>query len=343
MATIRKLRGRWQAQVRRRGAPARAQSFDRRADAERWARELEAEADRTRWNADTRASETTTLGELLRRYANQITPNKRGAAPERARINTIVRSSIAQCRLAKLASPDVAQYRDERLELAAPATVARELSTVSHALEIAGSEWGFWLPRNPVKGVRRPGLPQGRTRRLESNEEERLLAASDEHKNSPLLRPLLVLALETAMRRGEILSLRWDCIDLELRVARLAQTKNGDSRDVPLSRRAVSALVQVHELGLCRDCPFPMTGSAVRSAFDRVRIQIGAPDLRFHDLRHEAISRLFEGGFNSIEVSAITGHRDVKMLKRYTHLRAADLATKLDSLLPVVISKALQT
>lgn len=86
-----------------------------------------------------------------------------------------------------------------------------------------------------------------------------------------------------------------------------------------------------------------MTGSAVRSAFDRVRIQIGAPDLRFHDLRHEAISRLFEGGFNSIEVSAITGHRDVKMLKRYTHLRAADLATKLDSLLPVVISKALQT
>src|ERR1700719_4272363 len=118
MATIRKLRGRWQAQVRRRGIPPRAKSFDRKSDAERWARELEAEADRSGWLTDTRAAEKTTLGELLGRYVNQVTPAKRGATPERARINAIVRRPIALRSLAKLASSDLATYRDERLKSA---------------------------------------------------------------------------------------------------------------------------------------------------------------------------------------------------------------------------------
>jgi hypothetical protein len=162
MATIRKLRDRWQAQVRRRGIPPRAKSFDRRADAERWARELEAEADRSGWLTDTRAAEKTTLGELLGRYIDQVTPTKRGATPERARINSIVRRSIALRSLAQLTSVDLANYRDERLRCAAPATVVRELSTISHAIEVATSEWGFWLPRNPVSRIRRPPLPRGR-------------------------------------------------------------------------------------------------------------------------------------------------------------------------------------
>src|SRR5438132_10856968 len=127
MATIRRLRGRWQAQVRRRGVPPRAKSFDKRNDAERWAREFEAEADRSGWVNDTRAAEKTTLGELLARYANEVTPTKRGAVPERARINSIVRCPIAHRTLAKLTSTDIATYRDERLQCVAPATVVREL------------------------------------------------------------------------------------------------------------------------------------------------------------------------------------------------------------------------
>ena len=132
MATIRRLRGRWQGMVRRRGVPPRCKSFDKRTDATRWARELEAEADRSGWVADTRLAEKTTLGELLTRYRDQVSPTKRSAHTEKARINAMVRRPIAHRTLAKLTSADVATYRDERLKHVAPATVVRELNTLSH-------------------------------------------------------------------------------------------------------------------------------------------------------------------------------------------------------------------
>ncbi len=273
MATIRKLRGRWQAQVRRRGVPPRAKSFDKRTDAERWARDLEAEADRSGWVADTRAAEKTTLGELLVRYANEVTPTKRGAVSEKARINSIVRCPIAHRTLAKLTSSDVAVYRDERLKTVAPATTVRELNTISHAIEIATREWGLWLPRNPVKLVRRPPVPRGRTRRLKAGEEDALLAACNRGR-TPLLNPLIVMAIETGMRRGELLALRWEHVDLKLCVAHLPLTKNGDSRDVPLSKRAVETLRKLRTDDASRDRVFPMTGNAVRLAFVSIGVQI---------------------------------------------------------------------
>jgi integrase len=257
-----------------------------------------------------------------------VTPTKRGAVSEKARINSIVRCPIAHRTLSKLTSSDVATYRDERLKCVASATVVRELSTVSHTIDIATREWGLWLPRNPVKLVRRPPVPRGRTRRLQNDEEQRLLDACDRGR-SPLLRPLIILAIETAMRRGELLSLQWENVDLKLRVAHLPLTKNGDSRDVPLSRRAVQTLEVVHAGGVMDERVFPMTGNAVRLAFEHLRVRAGLLDFRFHDLRHEAISRLFEKGLNIAEVGAISGHSDLKMLQRYTHLRAADLASKL--------------
>ncbi|MBR0794006.1 site-specific integrase [Bradyrhizobium jicamae] len=329
MATIRKLRGRWQAQVRRRGVPPRAKSFDSKTEAERWARDLEAEADRSGWVADTRAAEKTTLKELLTRYRDEVTPGKRGSVSERARINSIVRCPIGHRTLAKLTSSDVATYRDERLKSVAPATIVRELNTISHAIEIATREWGLWLPRNPVRLVRRPPVPRGRTRRFKEGEEEALLTACDRGR-TPLLKPLIVLAIETGMRRGELLDLRWEHVDLKRSVAHLPLTKNGDSRDVPLSRRAVKVLDEVHSDDPKRDRVFPMTGNAVRLAFEHLRVRAGMSDFHFHDLRHEAISRLFEKGLNIVEVSAISGHRELKMLKRYTHLRAADLVARLD-------------
>ena len=148
MATIRPLRGRWQAQVRRRGVPPRCKSFDKRTDATRWARELEAEADRSGWVADTRLAEKTTLGELLTRYRDQVSPTKRSAHTEKARINAMLRRQIVHRTLSKLTSADVATYRDERLKDAAPATVVRELNTLSHAIEIALREWGRAVQRS---------------------------------------------------------------------------------------------------------------------------------------------------------------------------------------------------
>jgi integrase len=273
MATIRKLRNRWQAQVRRRGVPPRAKSFDKRSDAERWARELEAEADRSGWVADTRLAEKTTLRELLTRYCAEMTPAKRGAVSERSRINSILRSAISHRTLAKLTSSDVANYRDERLKSVAPATVVRELNTVSHALEIATREWGLWLPRNPVKLVRRPPVPRGRTRRLKEGEEELLLSACDRGR-TPLLKPLIILAIETAMRRGELIDLQWQHVDLKRCVAHLPLTKNGDSRDVPLSRRAVEILQKLRDGGVTDERAFPITGNSVRLAFEHLSITV---------------------------------------------------------------------
>jgi integrase len=241
MATIRKLRGRWQAQVRRRGVPPRAKSFDARSDAIRWARDIESEADRSGWVTDTRLAEKTTLGELLTRYSVEVSPMKRSASSEKARIGALCRRDICHRTLAKLTSAHIASYRDERLQSVAPATVIRELNTISHALEIAQREWGMFLPRNPAKLVRRPSAPQGRKRRLNEGEEALLLNACDQGRNR-WLRPLVIMALETGMRRGELVGLLWEHVDLQKRVAHLPETKNGESRDVPLSQRATATL-----------------------------------------------------------------------------------------------------
>lgn len=316
--------------VRRRGVAPRCKSFDKRTDAVRWAREIEAEADRSGWVADTRLAEKTTLGELLTRYRDQVSPTKRSAHTEKSRINAILRRPITHRTLAKLSSADVATYRDERLKDVAPATVVRELNTIGHAVEVALREWGLWLPRNPVKMVRRPSVPQGRKRRLEVGEEERLLTACDQGR-TPLLKPLVIIAIETGMRRGEILGLRWEHVDLAKRVAHLPLTKNGDSRDIPLSRRATDTLVTLLEQRKKdAELVFPMSGNSVRLAFEHLRVRAKLTNFHFHDLRHEAISRFFERGLNIAEVSAISGHKELKMLQRYTHLRAVDLVKRLD-------------
>lgn len=316
--------------VRRRGVPPRAKSFNKRGDAERWARDLEAEADRSGWIADTRLAEKMTLGQLLERYLKEITPAKRSASSEAPRLKALMTRDICHRTLAKLTSSDLAGYRDQRLKTVAPATVVRELNTLSHAIEIAQREWGLWLPRNPVKLVRRPSAPQGRKRRLEAGEEQRLLDACDRGR-TPLMKSLVILALETGMRRGELLGVRWKHVDLDRRTVHLPITKNGDSRDVPLSRRATQTLTELR-VNAAHDAEliFPLTGNAVRLAFEHLRVRAGLADFHFHDLRHEAVSRLFEKGLNIAEVSAISGHKELRMLQRYTHLRAADLVARLN-------------
>jgi integrase len=323
MATIRRLRGRWQAQVRRRGVPPRAKSFDTRNDAVRWARDIESEADRSGFFTDTRLAERTTLGELLARYVAEVTPTKKSASSEMARIGALCRRDICHRTLAKLNSSHIASYRDERLQSVAPATVIRELNTISHCLELAQREWGFYLPRNPAKMVRRPSAPRGRQRRLHEGEEGLILEACDRGRNR-WLKPLVILAIETGMRRGELVSLLWEHVDLHKRVAHLPMTKNGTARDIPLSQRATATLQALHADRRDKRV-IPMSGNAVRLAWEHLRIRAGCPDLRIHDLRHEAVSRLFERGLNIAEVAAISGHREMKMLMRYTHLRAADL------------------
>lgn len=329
MATIRKLRGRWQAQVRRRGMKPRCKSFDSKQEAEKWARDLEAQVDRFGAAPDTKILESTTLGHLLERYQREISPSKRGSVQEIQRIDVLRRHDLAYRTLIGLSQQDIASFRDERLQSVAPSTTVRELAILSHVLEVAIRDWGLPLAKNVVKLVRRPVIRNERSRRLTGDEEQRLLEGCDGGQ-TPYFKTLLILAVETGMRRGEILGLKWSDISHNRRVITLTMTKNGSGREVPLSQRAFDALMDWKACApVDQASVFPMTPGALEQTWRRLLIRTGIKSLRFHDLRHEGVSRLFERGLNIIEVSSISGHKELRMLKRYTHLSADDLVVRL--------------
>ncbi len=332
MATLRK-RGpyQWQAQVRKKGHPPQSKTFETRAAAASWARAIEVEIDNGVFVSRAEA-ESTTLKELLERYLVEVTPLKKGAAPEAARIQAFMNDPLARRYVAGIRGVDIARYRDQRLCKVSSSTVKRDLGILGHVFEVARKEWGIHIC-NPVREVKLPANGKARERRLragqdgEENEEHRLLHACQKARN-PFLLPIVRLALETAMRRGEIIQLRWEHIDLNRRIAHLPDTKNGYSRTVPLSPTAVHVLRSLPRS--LHGQVFPgLTTEAIQRSFVRATRRAKLKDLRFHDLRHEATTRLFEKGLNIMEVASITGHKDLRMLKRYTHLKAEDLARKL--------------
>ncbi|MGR9144839.1 site-specific integrase [Rhizobium leguminosarum] len=329
MATIRKLRGRWQAQVRRRGMKPRAKSFDSKAEAEKWARELESQVDRFGAAPDTKILETTTLGDLLKRYKLEVSPTKRGCVQEIQRIDVLERHEIAHRTLVGLSQPDISSFRDERLSSVAPSTAVREMAILSHVIEVAMRDWGFPLSRNVVKLVRRPVIRNERKRRLQGDEEQRLLDGCDSGKIA-FMKTLLIVAIETGMRRSEILGLKWNDISHNRRVITLDMTKNGSSREVPMSQRAFDALCS-WKTGAPEDesMIFPIAPGSFEQVWRRLLKRANVTGLRFHDLRHEGVSRLFERGLNVIEVSTISGHKELRMLRRYSHLSADNLVSRL--------------
>jgi integrase len=328
VASIRKRDGRWRVQVRKRGHKPQFASFGQKHEALAWARQLESEMERGVFVSRVEA-ERTTIKELLDRYEVEVTPGKASARREKQRLGQL-RHAFGHRFIGQLRAQEVAAYRDQRLAKGlAGATVTKELATLAHAVDTGRREWGIHLPENPVKLVKRPRTAPGRDRRLGTGEEGRLLAAC-EASRSPALPVLVRLAIETAMRLGELLALEWKHVDLQRRVAFLPHTKNGQSRSVPLSPAAVDLLASWPRSLAGRVFPQWTRADSVENVWRRAVARAGLEDLRFHDLRHEATSRLFERGLNPMQVAAITGHKTLQMLKRYTHLRAENLATLLD-------------
>ena len=200
---------------------------------------------------------------------------------------------------------------------------------LSHLFNTARAAWGMESLTNPVDLVKgqRPKLPGGRTRRLVGDEQARLLAAARAYDAGPHagvgIANIITWAIETAMRRGEIAAMRWDHLDRRARVLLIPETKTGTPRRVPLSTAALGVLDQIPRRIDGR--VWGMRPDSISQAFERVCKAAGIEGLTFHDLRHEATSRLFEKGLNPMQVAAITGHKTLQMLKRYTHLRAEDL------------------
>ncbi|KJV29337.1 hypothetical protein VI06_10565 [Aquitalea magnusonii] len=354
MASFRK-RGelQWQARISRKNFPSQVKTFNTRADAEAWARQIESEMDRGVFVSRVEA-ETTTLAEALDRYLSEVVVAKKGAIQESSLIRMWQRTELAPRPMASIRSTDIAKLRDEWLKDYKPATVLRRFAVLSHVFNLACKEWGMLSLTNPVELVRKPQPSNGRVRRIATEdgtlgraagdgELERIIAASE----SDVLPSIIWLAVETAMRRSEITSLRWEHIDLKRRVAHLPDTKNGTSRDVPLSSMAVAVLKELQQpTHALEGKVFDVRSDAVTRAFERALARARqtyerecfeadkAPDgrylvdLHFHDLRHEATSRL-AAIFPMHELTKITGHKDPRMLLRYYHPRAEDLAKRL--------------
>jgi len=326
MATIEKRGQFWRVKIRRAGLPAQTRTFNSKTDAQQWARGVESEIDKG-IVVDRRVAQRLSLAEVLERYRREVTPTKRGSADENLRLKAMAQRPFARIRMSALTSSHLAAYRDERLKVVSGATVNREFSVLSHAIDTARREWDVYLPANPCTLVRRPPQGRARNRRLQGDEEQRLLAACRDARNVWLAH-FVALAIETGMRRSELLGLQWANVDFPRRIALLTLTKNGESRGVPLSSRAVAILQGIpsaHGGGVFQN----LTKEALKQSFKRAVRRAGIAGLRLHDLRHEATSRFFEKGLNVMEVASVTGHKTLQMLKRYTHLSVTDLATRL--------------
>lgn len=361
MATYRK-RGpsQWEAQVRKQGYPTQTRTFKTKADANAWSQMIESEMVRGVWVSREEA-ESTSLIEALERYEKEIVSLKKGAVQESSIIKIYARSDLAQRSLASIRSVDIARQRDRWLKTLKPATVLRRLALLSHVFNVARKEWGMESLSNPVALIRKPQPNDSRVRRVssqdaksndhfserrsQSDEMTRIIAASC----SKLLPLVVMVAIETAMRRGEIADLKWEHIDLKKRFVHLPHTKNGSARDVPLSTAAAEALADAKKLaeeGNTDGFVFNIRKDAITRAFERAVTRARKryleecdlltkkpdkgylTDLRFHDLRHEAISRLAEI-FPLHELTKITGHQDPRMLMRYYHPSIESLAKRL--------------
>lgn len=343
MASIRQRDGKFQVRIIRKGHGALSKTFTNRGDAVKWARAVEVEIERGAIQTHTRSI---TLSDAIERYRRERTPHKKSARSERYILDAWARSSIAGTPLSRIRPAQIAEWRDARTASGAAAqTVRNDLTTLSAIYEQAIREWGFDHLSNPVRRIRRPSAPRGRCRRVSQEEVQRII----DNTESPSLAPIVTLALATGMRLSEITLMRWENLDFQQKTLLLPDTKNGGSRTIPLSTTAVNTLLTLQQTRniASSERVFDISPHAVTVSFRRAVRRARAAhiaeqaardisdtglfcNLRFHDLRHEAVTRLFERGLNMIEVASISGHKSLQMLRRYTHLRASTLAEKLD-------------
>jgi integrase len=343
MASIRQRDGKFQVRIIRKGHRALGRTFTNRGDAIKWARATEVEIERGAIQTHTRS---VTLADAIDRYRRERTPHKKSARSERYLLDAWAKSLFAETPLNRIRPAQIAEWRDARITSGAAAqTVRNGLTVLSAVYEQAIREWGFDHLSNPVRRIRRPSAPRGRCRRVSQEEVQRII----DNTESPSLAPIVTLALATGMRLSEITLMRWENLDVQQKTLLLPDTKNGDSRTIPLSTTAVNTLLTLQQTRntASSESVFDISPHAVTVSFRRAvrraraayiaeQAARGTSDtglfcnLRFHDLRHEAVTRLFERGLNMIEVASISGHKSLQMLRRYTHLRASTLAEKLD-------------
>jgi integrase len=317
MASILHRNGSWRALIRLAGHPPMSKTFRLKADAERWASKTE---DRIRLGADYINKELSdkVLGDVLDKYADEVSKIKKGARFEISRIQTIKKHKIARYKIGGIDRAAVAEYKDDRLKAVTPQSVRIELAILSHVFTTAIKDWGYPI-KNPLDKIRWPAHGKPRTTRVHAETECMILSNCCAESAA-----FFVIAIETGMRRSELHRVTTDMISG--RVIHLQDTKNGTSRDVPLSKRAcmyINTVMPAH--GRIWTKPVDWYTAAFKAACKAS----GIDNTTLHDLRHEATTRFFERGWDSSKVSKVTGHKTHKMLARYTHLDAQKIADEM--------------
>lgn len=336
----------YRVKVRLKGYPVQTASFERLTDAKKWSQHTEA-AIREGRHFKTSEAKRHTLAELIDRYIRDILPQNHKKVRDCLPHLIWWKDAIGSHTLADVTPALIAECRDKlagtvtvRGKLYAPATVLRYMSALSHSFTIAVKEWG-WIDDTPMRKVNKPSLPRGRVRFLSDDERVRLLKSCKESNNSYLY-PVVVLALSTGMRQGEIMGLTWDVVDLNRGRAILHETKNGERRAVAITGHALELL---RELGKVRriesNLLFPAKGNAsqkpqkpmdLRTPWEAVVKKAELQDFRFHDLRHSAASYLAMNGASLAEIAEVLGHKTLQMVKRYAHLSEGHTARVVESM-----------
>lgn len=312
MATYRKKGRGWEAQVAKQGV-RRSATFATKKEAVNWATEIEAQIIAGKRGQTPDKS----FGELLTRYANEVSIHKRGGRWEIVRINKLQGDLIAEVRLPDLDATHVAAWRDRRLGQVSSNSVRREWALLSHACTIAKREWR-WLRDNPFLDVRKPNPTKARTRRPTTVEINAITHALGYQRDAVLetvtarVGAMWLFAMETAMRAGEIVNLTWDDVHLEGRYVHLSRTKNGHPRDVPLTREAVRIIEQME--GVDQESVFLVNSRQLDALFRKGRDRAMVNDLHFHDSRREALTRLAPK-MDVLQLARISGHRDLRVLQ----------------------------
>ena len=325
MGSIRTRQGRYQARVRRKGYATVTKTFTSREVAKRWIKSTEIAIEQGEFIRRTNMA----VGEMLEKYANEYLPKLKGAAISTQYRVRALKRHFGDIALADLSTSHLAKYRDKRLKTVKPITVKCEMDVLRWVINVAIAEWDVPLQENPCSKIKWKNVDVPRDRIMDDDEEIRLLKHS-----SPMLAKMIIVAVETAMRLGEICNIRKRDINFHNQTLHIPQTKTDKPRTIPLSKRALKALTdQMRASGnviQLADRPiFDVNRWTEWNRFTKLKEECGIEDLRFHDLRHEATSRLFERGFNVMEVASITGHENLKHLKRYTHIKPESLVARL--------------
>lgn len=319
MASIRKHGGGFRAEVARQGV-RRSKVFPTKREAKDWA----ARQEYMILNGEKMAA-ATAFGDVMDRYAREVSPTKRGHRWEDIRLAKLRKDRIARKPVAELTPEDFADWRDRRMREVSAGSVRREMGLLGAVLTQARKEWGM-IAASPLVDVRKPAPPKRRTRRISQDELDRLrhVAGEDLSKSTARAFHALLFSIETAMRAGEIIRLRPEHVDIERRVAHLPETKNGFARDVPLSTEAVRLLGVLPEA----DPVFGLSSPRLDALWRKIRDKAAIDNLTFHDARHEAITRLARK-LDVLDLARMVGHRDIRELMTYYEADAEDMARRL--------------